>query len=207
MVIDADRAPVPVGSMVTSTVQDAEAARLAGQLFVWANVTVFAPVTVMLEMVTAADADVFFTVIALAALFTPTVSLPNAMLVGETEMLAEAATPLPVSVTFWVPTLSTRVMEAERAPVPVGSMVTSIVQVAEAAKLDGQLLVCAKVTVLAPVTVMLEMVIAADAEVFFTVIAFAALFTPTVSFPKAMLVGETEIVAAAATPLPPSVMV
>jgi hypothetical protein len=69
-----------------------------------------------------------------------TVSLPKAKLVGL--KVIGAATPVPVNGMFWVPTLSVRVTEAERAPVPVGLNVTVIVQVPEAGILEPQLLVC-----------------------------------------------------------------
>jgi hypothetical protein len=128
---------------------------------------VLAPVTVMLLTVMA-EAPLLVTVMGFEA-GTFTVSFPKARLVGLNAI--GAATPVPVNGMFCVPTPSVRVTEAERPPVPVGLKVTVIVQLPEAGMLDPQLLVCWKLTVFEPVTVMLVTVMAV-VWLFFTVTGF-----------------------------------
>jgi hypothetical protein len=70
--------------------------------------------------------------------------LPNERLVGE--RLTDAPAPVPERVRYWgLPTaLSVNVSEAARDPLTAGVKVTLILQVAPAATLDPQLLVCEK---------------------------------------------------------------
>ena len=86
---------------------------------------------------------------------------------------------MPVSVVTCVPPLKVTVTDADFATALVGSKVTWTVHVADTARLDGQLFVCVKLTVFAPVMAMLE-IATAEVVLFCTVIGFAALFIPTV---------------------------
>ena len=78
-------------------------------------------------------------------------------------MLTAGAVPVPVRLTVWgLPlALSVRVMAAVRVPLAAGVKVTLIVQLAPAATLDPQLLVCAKSLALVPVAARLVRVKAA----------------------------------------------
>ena len=76
---------------------------------------------------------------------------------GEGERLARPA-PVPVTLAVWglFVALSMTVKVAPRTPTAVGVNVTSMEQLAPAAKLAAQLFVCAKSPLLAPVKAMLE---------------------------------------------------
>src|SRR5450755_564007 len=86
----------------------------------------------------------FLSVTALAALVTPTNTLPNASDVGE--KVTAGASPVPVRATVWGLPVALSVTETvpDLAPAAAGVNVTLMVQVAAAARLDPQLLVCAK---------------------------------------------------------------
>ena len=85
--------------------------------------------------------------------------------------------------------LSVIVTEAVRVPVADGVNVTLMVQLAPAAKLDPQVVVRAKLVLLVPVMVMLE-IVRAPAPVLVKVTVRAALVVFTVWFPKASDVGD-----------------
>jgi hypothetical protein len=106
----------------------------------------------MLVNVTA-TAELFVTVTG-TVVFTPTVLLPNAILVGFN--VGGTATPVPLKGTFCVPALSVTVTDALSAPAAFGVNVTLIVQISEAATLEWQVLVSEKLLALVPVTAMLE---------------------------------------------------
>jgi hypothetical protein len=103
-----------------------------------------------------------------AALVISTGSLPKARLVGE--RLARASVPVPERLTVCgLPAaLSEMLTEAVRLPLAEGVNVTLIVQLAPAATLDPQLLVCAKSLALVPVSARLEM-LKAELPVLFSV--------------------------------------
>jgi hypothetical protein len=160
MVTLADLAPVAVGLNVTLMEQLAPAAKLAPQVFVCEKSPLLVPVKVMLVRVSVA-VPLFVSVIALAALATPTCWLPNASDVGD--RVTAGAVPVPVRAAVWgLPVaLSVTVRVPVLAPVAVGLNVTLMAQLAPAARLVPQLLVCEKSALLVPVNVMLVRVNAA----------------------------------------------
>jgi hypothetical protein len=91
------------------------------------------------------------------------------------------------------------VTAAVKTPEAAGLNVTLMVQLAFAATLEPQLLLCAKSAASAPVSAMLEMLREA-LPVLLRVTDFAALVEPTVSLPKLRLVAER--LAADAAPVP-----
>ena len=157
MVIVARRVPVAVGVNVTLMVQFDPAATLDPQLSVCEKSPALLPVTEILEMFRSAF-PVFVRVADLTALFVPTDWFPKEMLVGET--LATVDVPVPESATVCglpaAPSVIVRV--AARLPLAEGLKVTLMAQLAPAATLDPQLLDCAKLLELLPVTAMLAMV-------------------------------------------------
>src|SRR5258705_113228 len=91
---------------------------------------------------------------------------------------------------------------ADFAPTPGGLNVTPIVQVAPAATAAEQLLLAIeKAAVLAPVSVT-PLADSDTVPVFLTVIVCAALVVPPAWLPNDRLVGLTDIVGPAATPVP-----
>ena len=146
------RVPVAVGVNVTLMVQVAPAATLVPQLFVCPKSPPLVPVKPILLMVNATPL-LFASVTPCAVLVVLTLWSPNVSEVGArlggavpvAEMLAVCGLLLASSVTVRV---------ALRAPVAVGVKVTLMVQVAPAATLVPQLLLCPKSPLLVPVKVM-----------------------------------------------------
>jgi hypothetical protein len=121
----------------------------------------------------------------------PTAWLAKVRLVGE--RLAADAIPVPLTLTLWGlwETLSVTVTSAVRVPVAVGWKVTVIVQLAPAAMVDPQLVVCAKSPGFVPEISMLEM-LTVELPTFVTVLVWAALVVPTAWLPKVTVGGLTE---------------
>ena len=143
---DADRVPLAVGVKVTFTVQEPDAARLAGQLLVCAKSPAFVPVIVMLEILSV-PGPLLVTVTGVEPLVVPTFWFPNETLEGDKFTTGTGATPVPLKVADWgldAP-LSAMFSEADLEPATVGVKVTLTAQEAETASvagLTGQLLVC-----------------------------------------------------------------
>ena len=121
-------------------------------------------------------------------------------------MLTVGAVPVPVRLTVWgLPVaLSVRVTAAVRDPLAAGVKVTLIVQLAPAATLAPQLLVCAKSLAFAPEIARLVTLKDVLPE-FVKVIVWAVLVVPREWLPKARLVEETNS-AAALVPVPERVI-
>src|SRR5207244_1880436 len=153
------RVPVAVGVKVTLMMQVPLAAKvegLRGQLLVCPKSPGLVPVKPMLVMVNAAPLG-FESVTTLAALVVFTLWFPNDGS-GEGERPGRPA-PVPVTPAVWglLLALSVTVNVALRVPTTVGVNVTSIEQLAPAARPAPQLLVCAKSPLLVPVKAMLVM--------------------------------------------------
>ncbi len=105
----------------------------------------------------------FVRVIVWAVLVVPTDWLPKARLVEERLTTAAALVPVPEKVTAWGLPLTLSVMDSEavRLPLAAGRNVTLTEQLALAASELPQVLVWVKSLVLAPVSAMLVMLIAA----------------------------------------------
>src|SRR5256712_43561 len=131
---------------------------LRGQLLVCPKSPGLVPVKPMLVMVNAAPLG-FESVTALAALVVFALWFPNDGS-GEGERLGSNV-PVPDTAAVWglLPALSVAVNVALRVPAAVGVKVTSIEQLAPAARLTPQLLVCAKSPLLVPVKAMLDILI------------------------------------------------
>jgi hypothetical protein len=108
------------------------------QLFV--SVKLAVPVGVIAMLVNVTVADELFVTVTGVVVETPTVLLPNAMLVG-LSVSEPAATPVPVNVTCCVPALSVSVTKSFFAPALCGSNETWIVHIPPAARLAPQLFV------------------------------------------------------------------
>src|SRR5256712_484762 len=153
------RVPVAVGVKVTLMVQVPLAAKvegLRGQLLVCPKSPGLVPVKLILVMDNAAAVG-FESFTARDALAALTISLPNDGS-GEGERLGRPApVPVTLAVCGLLLALSVTVNVALRAPIAVGVNVTSIEQLAPAARLAPQLFVCAKSPLLVPVKAMLVM--------------------------------------------------
>ena len=157
------RVPLAAGVNKIAMVQVPPAATAGLQVSTSVKSVASAPVKVMLEMLKLA-LPVLLRVTTCEVLTMSTASFPKERLVGE--RLAADAAPVPERLTLCgLPVaLSVRVTAAVRVPAAVGLKVTLIVQLAPAATLDPQLLVCAKSLALAPETAMLVMLKAALPE-------------------------------------------
>src|SRR5947209_9374180 len=123
------REPVAPGVKVTLMVQLAFAARLLGQLLVWAKSPLFVPVNPMLVIFRGTvPVSVSFT--AAFALVVPTFWLPKLTLVGLRLTTGIVVVPVPLRATFWglFSPLSVNVRLALRLPLAVGVKVTLTVQ-------------------------------------------------------------------------------
>ena len=199
---DADRAPSAVGTNVTLTVQLLPAARLVPQgLFEIAKSPAFAPVKVMLVIVTAAG-PVFVNVTVLALLVTPNPVLGKVKLVG-LRLTENGVSPVPDSGTLFglVGALVVNTNDAALPPVAEGVKVRLTMQLAPAARLAPQgLFEMEKSAAFAPVKAMLEMVSVAE-PVLVNVTVCGLVVTPTMTFPKDKLAGVRTTVGAG-VPLP-----
>ena len=198
----AARLPIAAGLKVMLIAQFAPAATLDPQVFVCEKSPLFAPVMVMLAMFRVAI-PLFVSMMFCAALAVVT-NWP-AKLSDMGASVTAGAVPVPLSPTLCgLPlALSVMVTEAERAPVAVGLNVTLIEQSAPAASVEvlgGQLFVCEKSPLLAPVIAMLEIVSAAF-PLFVTVTFCDALVLPTGWLAK---VSGADNVTAGAMPVPVS---
>src|SRR5438067_7289246 len=130
-----------------------------------------------------------FTFTACGALLLPTFCEPNVKLVGVTVNWGELEAPVPVSDTFCglFDAESVSVSVPVLVPAPVGVKVTLTVQLAPAARLLPQLLVCEK----SPLVVM-ELNVTAPAVSLVAVTVWAALLAPTFCEAHVRLVGVTE---------------
>jgi hypothetical protein len=198
------RLPVAAGLNSTVTVQLAEAARLVPQLLLESVKSVASvPETAMLLMVTADEVPLVR--VSVSELLEPTVTLPNARLVGLTVTLPEAEVPVPESATVCglLVAESVKVRVAVRLPAAAGLNNTVTVQLAEAARLVPQLsLESVKSDASAPETAMLLMV--TEAEVPLVRVSVSELLEPTVTLPNARLVGLTVTLPEAEVPVPES---
>jgi hypothetical protein len=190
---------------VTLIAQLAPAATLDPQLLVSAKSPALAPDTATLVTLNAAFPELL-SVIVCPALAAPTVWLANVRLVGE--RLTADVIPVPATLTLWGlwETLSVTVTCAVRVPDAVGWKVTVIVQLAPAAMVDPQLLLCAKSLGFVPPSVMPEM-FTVELPTFATMFVWAALVVPTAWLPKVTVAGLTEspiVVAGSAIALPPA---
>ena len=122
----------------------------------------------MMPAILNAALPVLLRVTVCAVLVVPTDWLPKARLVGE--RLTTVVVPVPERLTVCgLPVaLSVRVTAALRVPLAAGVKVTLTVQLAPAATLAPQLLVCAKSLALVPVSARLEM-LKAELPVLFSV--------------------------------------
>jgi len=126
MLTEAERLPLVVGSKVTLIVQLPPAATEVPQVLVCAKSPVLAPVSAMLETLSAA-VPLLVRVAVSVPLVVLTASLPKARLVGERP--AATVVPVPERLRDWgLPVaLSVMLTEAVRLPLVVGSKVTLIV--------------------------------------------------------------------------------
>ena len=141
-----------------------------------------------------AVAVVLFKVTVWVALGVERTCAPKAMLAGPRKMVDPPGTrPVPVSAMLCgeLPALSTMVTVAERPPVVAGVKWPWMVQLAPAARLVPQLLAITKEEASTPDTEMLVMDRAAP-PVFVSVIDCDPEDDPTVTFPKAMALAESE---------------
>jgi hypothetical protein len=146
------------------------------------------PVAIMLLIVKAA-VPVLVTVTGAAVLLVPTSTPVKLRPTGDS--VATGATPVPlIGTVCGLPgALSVNLTVDDRLPVLVGVKTTLIVQLAFAAREEGQLLVCEKSAVL--LLEILMFVTDKDAfPVFVSVIACGVLPMPTCWFPKLRLVGD-----------------
>jgi hypothetical protein len=151
------RVPFAVGLNVTLMVQWALAERLAGQLLLSLKSPLFVPVMLIPVMVSGALPELV-SVTVCEELVEPTFSFPKLMLVGLSVTAGTVPVPFKLTVCGLPVALSEILTEAVRLPPAVGLKVTSIVQLAFADKLAGQLLVWLKSLISAPVMVMPLMV-------------------------------------------------
>lgn len=154
--------PVAVGLNVTLMVQFAPAATELPQLLVCEKSPALVPEIAMLEICSVAVPE--FVRVSDLVLEVPTLVLAKFKLVAD--RLTAGAVPVPVKGRLWgLPgALSLTLTDAVRVPVAVGVKVTLIVQVPPVARVEGlmgQLVVCAKSPLFAPVTEMPVMVNAA----------------------------------------------
>jgi hypothetical protein len=91
--------------------------------------------------------------------------------------------------------LSATLTEAVRAPVAVGVKVTEIVQLAPAASVAGQVLVCPKSPAFAPVTEM-AVIVSPAVPVFVSVAVWAAPEVPTRVLPNVSAPGDSDTLGA-----------
>jgi hypothetical protein len=159
--------PLATGVKVTLMAQLAPAATLVPQLLLCAKSLGFVPVSAM-PLTLRAALPVLLKVMVCEALATPTGWFPKLRLVDERLTagalgLVPETVPVPARVTdCGLPVaLSVRLRAAVRDPLAAGVKVTLMVQLAPAATLDPQLLVCEKSLESVPVIPMLEMLKAA----------------------------------------------
>ena len=167
--------PVANGEKVTVILQLAPVARVEPHVLVSEKSPVFAPVKLMLEIVS--DEPGFWRVMDTDGLVVPSgwaakVTLPGLKVTG--------AAPLPVSDTDCVPlpALSVSVREAVREPIARGVNVTLIVQLAEGAKVPAHVAVSAKLVGFVPVSAIF-FTSNGTVPVFFSVTFCAELVVPT----------------------------
>src|SRR5271165_252682 len=143
-VTDAARAPPTVGVNVAVIVHVALAASDAPQVFVCVKSPGLAPVIAILVIASAAP-PVFVTVTLCVALGDPEIVAANVRVFTES-VSAPTVWPVPASATeCGLPVASSvTTRDAERAPTAPGVIVTLNVQLAEAARVSPQVLVCAK---------------------------------------------------------------
>src|SRR5579863_8949111 len=211
MVTEAPRAPVAVGVNVTLIVQfPLFAATELPQLFVWAKSPLFAPVTPMLVMFSAAF-PVLVSVTDWGPLLVFNCWLANVKLAAD-KLTPGAGAPAPVPLSVIVcglpVSLSVMVTAAARAPVAVGVNVTLMVQFPLFAATElPQLFVCAKSPLFAPVTPML-MIFSAALPVLVSVTVWAALVVFNVWLANAKLDDDRLTIGAGGTaPVPLSAIV
>lgn len=194
-VIAPETLPVTVGVNVAVIVQLPPPASVPPQVVVLAK----SPLAVMDESV-AVPPPVFFSVITLPALVEPTAVEVNVSLVGVKVKVADEDVPVPFSVTLWgeFDALSVIEIAPVRLPAESGENVTVIVQLAgEGPSVVGQLLVCAKFPVAAPIVSGVDPV-----PVFLTVTVLDGLVVPTAWEANVNVAGVTVITTVAAFPVP-----
>ncbi len=183
------RAPVAVGLNTTLTPQLAEAPRLAPQVLVEIEKSLGLVPPMLMLLIVIADLVPLLNVAVCAELVEPT-------FVGGKEFIGDTVTLPPVvlppvpdraAVCGLLLAVSDTVNVAERAPVVAGLNVTLIVQLADGARLLGQLL-AVKSPGFVPVMATLLIVIAVALPLV-TVAVFAALVEPTFTVPNESDVG------------------
>src|SRR5207237_7671843 len=144
---------------------------------------------VSMEVMSTALLVPLFTFTTCGALLVPTFCEPNVKLVGVTVNWGELEAPVPVSDTFCglLEAESVSVSVPVRVPPAVGVKVTLTVQLAPAARLLPQLLLCEK----SPLVVM-ELNVTAPAVSLVAVTVLAALLVPTFCDANVRLVGVVE---------------
>ena len=134
---EALRDPEAVGVNVTLMAQLAPAARVLPQVFVCAKSPAFAPVMLMLLMVSSAE-PLLVSVIGCAALVEFWFCVAKVRVAGDRDTVGRIPVPLRVIVCGLPAALSVIDTEADRAPVAVGVNVTLTVQNAPAATEEPQ---------------------------------------------------------------------
>jgi hypothetical protein len=178
--------PVEVGVKVTLIVQKDPAGTDVPQLLVCENRLGVPPVSVMLVMGSVA-LPVFVTVMGLAALVVPTVTLPKETDVGDT---VKGSEPVPVRVADCVTVCAVTFSVAFMPPAAFGVNTTFMVQVPPEGMELAQVFVCENW--LAPVPVKLMLGGGSVPPLLVTVTACAVLVDPTWTEPNARAVGERE---------------
>lgn len=206
METDPLRVPVAVGLKVMLMVHFALAATLPLQLSASLKSPLFAPVTVMPEMVSVTF-PVLVSVTPCAVLLVPTACVVNARLVGDKLTTGAAATPVPVieMLCGLLAALSVNFNEALSPPMVLGVKVTLTVQVAFGAT-DALLQVSAlmaKSAAFVPLTATAVNVRFA-LPVLVTVTVIAEVFAPCGWLPKGRLDGEGVKTGADGVPVPVS---
>lgn len=195
----ADKAPVTCGVKAAYTVQEADAARVVGQVLIWLNEAGLVPV-IAIEIRCTAAVPVLVMVTDLAAEIFKCVVVGNARLavlrvIGGTGV----AVPLKEACCGDPDALSVTDRVAVRAPVDAGLKAMKIPQVAEAASVVPQLVNSGNAAGLVPVRPM-EVRFAAALPEFVTVIVWAALAIPV----PAMVFGKVSELALSLTMGPPA---
>jgi hypothetical protein len=172
-------ATADVGVKVNWIVQLPPAARLAGQLFVPRTKSLALVPVIAIPLIVTATADGLVAVTVRTALVVFTCWLPNGTLAGESEIVPDTGTPVPVNATVSGDDALLFVMVSTpvRVPETVGVNVTATGQVLVGARVVPQVPVCAT-TWKSPVAE-IELKVRAEAvSVFLTVTVCAALADP-----------------------------
>lgn len=196
----AERAPLAVGVQVTLMVQFAPMASVEGHALVCANELAFVPNREMLLKLSAA-VPVFESVSVCAVLVVPTVVDGNISVDGASVGCGTPVT-VPATVAVWLPAvaLSATVRVAAKVPTEVFTSPSVILQVAPAASVVPQLLLCVKAVGFAPPSVM-DVIVNVVAPVFVSVAVWLVAPNDVVAL-KANVEGASVAVTEGAVPVP-----